>query len=89
MSHGICSFGPISSVQVAAALRVKRLLISPVTAGSGGKCSSVPRTLAGDLQSSLRKVVRSPVLARDLQGILGNVVLIPDYWQGSRLGKVV
>lgn len=89
MSHGICSFGPRSSVQIAAALLVKRLLISLVTAEAGGKCSSGPRLLARDLQSPLRNVVRSPVFARDLQGLLGNVVLVSEYWQGSLVGKVV
>lgn len=58
MFHGICSFGPRSSIQIGAALHVKRLLISPVTAEvDGRKCSSGSRILARDLQSPLRNVV--------------------------------
>jgi hypothetical protein len=51
VSHGICSLGPRSYVQIAAALLVKRLLMSPVTAEAGGKCSSGPRILTRDPQS--------------------------------------
>ena len=60
MSHGKHRCGPRSSVLCATELHVKSLLISPVTAETGGKCGSGLRILARDLQSPMINVVRSP-----------------------------